>query len=160
MKIERYEEIFLGLSAVVLILFLNALLYAGLAMNLRVPGVAGMIDPAKVRETPPFDHPGLHQIAPGKYQAVIIGKAWSFTPKTIEIPVGSEVTFLATSVDIDHGFYVDGTRINLMLVPGQISRTTYRFDKPGTHLLLCHEYCGLGHQFMYGKIVVNKTVVK
>jgi cytochrome c oxidase subunit 2 len=155
MKIERYEEIFLGISTVILVVFLGALLYAAVVMHITMVGMAGSIDPEKVTETPPFDHPGVKEVAPGKYEAVVIGKAWSFKPKTIEVPAGAEVTFVATSVDVDHGFYVEGTRINLMLVPGQISRMTYRFKEPGTHLLLCHEYCGLGHQFMYGRIVVK-----
>jgi len=155
MEVERYEEIFLGISGVVLVVFLATLFYAAFGMHIHMMGAAGAIDPAKVAQTPPFDHPGVREIAPGKYEAVIIGRAWSFTPKTIEVPAGAEVTFLATSVDVDHGFYVQGTRVNMMLVPGQISRMTYRFNEPGTHMLICHEYCGLGHQFMYGRIVVK-----
>ncbi len=155
MEVERYEEIFLGIAGVVLLRFLAALFYAAFGMHIHMMGFAGTIDPAKIAQTPPFDHPGVRQVAPGKYEAVIIGRAWSFSPKTIEVPAGADITFLATSMDVDHGFYVQGTRINMMLLPGQISRMTYRFEEPGTYMLLCHEYCGLGHQFMYGRIVVK-----
>ena len=155
MRIEAYEEVFLWISGVVLLVFLAALVYAAVGMHIHVMGRAGEIDPGTISQTPPFDHPGVREIAPGKYEAVIIGKAWSFIPKTIEVPAGAEVTFRATSADVDHGFYIDGTRVNLMLIPGQVSVMTYRFREPGTHLLICHEYCGLGHQFMYGRVIVK-----
>jgi cytochrome c oxidase subunit 2 len=40
------------------------------------------------------------------------------------------VTFRATSADVVHGFLIDGTNINLMLVPGYISSLGARFDTP------------------------------
>jgi cytochrome c oxidase subunit 2 len=58
-------------------------------------------------------------------------------------------------VDIVHGFYVDGTRINLMLLPGQISQLEYTFRRPGEHLLICHEYCGAGHHAMVGRVIAE-----
>jgi cytochrome c oxidase subunit 2 len=36
-----------------------------------------------------------------------------------------------------------------------VSRNSYRFRKPGEHLLICHEYCGLAHHTMYGRIIVE-----
>jgi cytochrome c oxidase subunit 2 len=36
-----------------------------------------------------------------------------------------------------------------------VSRYSYRFKKPGEHLLICHEYCGLGHHAMYGRVIVE-----
>jgi cytochrome c oxidase subunit 2 len=29
------------------------------------------------------------------------------------------------------------------------------FDKPGEYLFICHEYCGLAHQTMAGKVIVE-----
>ncbi len=60
-----------------------------------------------------------------------------------------------TSPDVIHGFYIQGTRVNLMVIPGQITRASYRFQRPGEYLLLCHEYCGVGHHTMHGKVVVK-----
>ena len=42
-----------------------------------------------------------------------------------------------------------------MLIPGQVTRTVYTFREPGEYLLLCHEYCGLGHHVMSGKVIVE-----
>jgi cytochrome c oxidase subunit II len=53
-----------------------------------------------------------------------------------------------------HGFLITGTNINLMLVPGYVSSLTVRFESPGEHLIPCHEFCGIGHEGMWGKIKV------
>ena len=31
----------------------------------------------------------------------------------------------------------------------------WRFDEPGEHLLVCHEYCGIGHHTMAGRFIVE-----
>jgi cytochrome c oxidase subunit 2 len=48
-----------------------------------------------------------------------------------------------------------GTPVNMMVVPGQISKLTVRFDRPGEYLIVCHEYCGSGHHVMSGKVIVR-----
>jgi cytochrome c oxidase subunit 2 len=90
---------------------------------------------------------------------VVVAQAWAFIPAEIRVPAGAEVTITSTSVDIIHGLAVAGTRVNMMLLPGQISRNTYRFDRPGEYLLLCHEYCGTGHHTMSGKLIVEQRRV-
>jgi len=154
-NIESYEKAFLGIGGVLLVCCMLALVYATVAMGLQLPGRGGEIDPALVDTTPPFDHPGVREISPGKYEVVLIGQAWQFIPREIRVPAGAEVTFIATSPDVIHGIHVARTRVNMMLIPGQISRNTYTFDQPGEHLLLCHEYCGLNHHTMYGKVIVE-----
>lgn len=155
MAMHKYEKAFLVATGAILAAFLGALFYSASAMGIKVPSVAGEVEPSRVRSTPPFDRPGVREVAPGRYEAVLIGQAWSYTPNEIRVPAGAEVTFIATSTDVLHGFAIDGTRVNMMLVPGQISRVTYRFDEPGEHLLICHEYCGLGHHVMYGRVIVE-----
>ena len=57
-----------------------------------------------------------------------------------------------------HGFLIDGTNVNTMLVPGYVSTVTTRFDKPGEHLMPCHEFCGVGHEGMWGNVkVIDKA---
>jgi cytochrome c oxidase subunit 2 len=155
MKIERYETAFLMVGGITLVVFLAALAYTSIAMGVHLPGRAGEVDPATVREIPPFDEPGVRDLGGGRYEVVMLAQAWGFTPNEIRVPVGSEVTFIATSVDVLHGIHVDGTRVNIMLIPGQISRNTYRFNNAGEHLMVCHEYCGIGHHVMSGKVVVE-----
>ena len=42
----------------------------------------------------------------------------------------------------------------MMLVPGQISEMDVVFNKPGIYHIICHEYCGPGHQNMVAIIEV------
>jgi cytochrome c oxidase subunit 2 len=68
------------------------------------------------------------------------------------------VTFRATSADVVHGLLIEGTNINIMLVPGYVSQLPIRFNTPGEHMMPCQEFCGIGHQGMWGKVkVVDKT---
>jgi cytochrome c oxidase subunit 2 len=155
MKVHTYEKAFLAVGIVVLITCGAALVYATAARGIHLPGESGRIDPRRVYQTPPFDKPGVKELGPGRYEAVIVSQTWAFVPPEIRVPVNAEVTFTATTVDVIHGFNVEGTRLNMMLVPGQISRNSYRFTRPGEYLVICHEYCGLGHHTMAGKVVVE-----
>ncbi len=155
MKVHEYERAFLLVGAGMLVLFLFALFYSSISMGIHLPDAVARVDPATVRESPPFDNPGVRQTAPDAYEVVLIGQAWSFDPAEIRVPAGAEITIIATSTDVIHGVHVESTRINMMLIPGQVSRTTYTFKTPGEYLMVCHEYCGSGHHFMFGKVIVE-----
>ena len=155
MKVHVYEKAFLWVGAIMLVVFGLALVYSSVAMGISLPGDEARVEPTEVRETPPFDDPGVHQVGENQYQAVIISSAWSFTPSEIRIPADSEVTFLSTSTDVIHGIHVEDTRVNMMLIPGQVSRNTYTFDEPGEYLMICHEFCGAGHHLMFGRVIVE-----
>src|SRR3990172_4828269 len=142
-------------SALIPIALLGLLLYAYVTHGIHVPGQEGMIDPRAISQTAPFNTPGVVQTGPGTYQATIVGKMWTFEPKEIRVKAGAEVTFVASSADVIHGMRIQGTNVNIMLLPGQISRKTARFVKPGEYLLICPEYCGIGHHLMSGKVIVE-----
>jgi cytochrome c oxidase subunit 2 len=134
-----------------------ALAYSVLIEHHRLPGPVARVDPATVRDVPPFNNPGLTQTGPAEYQVTMLAQTWSFTPQQIEVPRGPTLNFLITSVDVIHGFVIQDTTANLMLIPGQVASTTVTFRTPGTYLLMCHEYCGAGHQAMYARIVVQRA---
>jgi len=84
-----------------------------------------------------------------------VAQAFVFTPSEITVPAGAEVTFLIASKDVIHGFMIPRTTANAMVIPGQVTEVTYSFDDPGEHQIICHEFCGIGHHQMYGKVVVE-----
>ena len=45
--------------------------------------------------------------------------------------------------------------VNMMAVYGAINKTTVTFDEPGIYPIICHEYCGSGHQHMKAEVIVN-----
>ncbi len=149
-----YESAWILPSVAIPVGMLVALVLTAFAIGIHLPGQTATVDPRQLAQTPPFDRPGLREVRPGQYEAVVIGQIWSFTPTEIQVPAGATVTFIATSRDVVHGFRIQGTTVNGMLIPGQVTRLTYRFLQPGEYLLICHEYCGVGHHGMYGRIRV------
>jgi cytochrome c oxidase subunit 2 len=96
--------------------------------------------------------------ADGSVTVRAIGQQFSFTPQCILVPAGTPVNFRATSADVVHGFLIDHTNINTMLVPGYISALPARFDAPGEHPMPCQEFCGIGHEGMWAKVkVIDKA---
>jgi cytochrome c oxidase subunit II len=140
-----------AIPAIMLVL----LLYATFSAGVHVPGHEQIVDPKLVNQTAPFDNPGVFQRGAGDYEVVMVGQTWAFRPSEIRVPVGSRVTFTTTSQDVIHGLRVEKTNVNIMLIPGQVGRATAHFTQPGEYLLLCHEYCGIAHQTMYGIVVVE-----
>lgn len=134
---------------------LAALLVTAFGAHIHLPGDTGRIDPAKVAETAPFDAPSVVETAPGRYEARVVAGIWYFTPAEIRVPTGSEVTFVGTSRDVIHGFFLPHADVNIMLIPGQVSRITTRFNKAGEYPFICHEYCGIAHHTMAGKVIVE-----
>jgi cytochrome c oxidase subunit 2 len=155
MRVHVYEKAFLAVGAALLVIFMGVLGYTSLAMGVHLPGHEGHVDPATVRTMPPFDSLGVRQTGENRYEAVFLASAWQFTPAELRVPRGAEVTFVGTSTDVLHGFHVARTRINVMMIPGQIARVRYTFDQPGEYLIVCHEYCGAAHHIMSGKVVVE-----
>ena len=85
----------------------------------------------------------------------MLAQQYLFTPREIRVPVGSTVNFYITSVDVQHGFKLQDTNVNMQIVPGQVSKLTAEFDEPGEYPYICHEYCGIAHAAMFGSLIVE-----
>ncbi|MFM8322808.1 MAG: cytochrome c oxidase subunit II [Chloroflexota bacterium] len=155
LHINPYERGWLIVSGAILIGFLIAVTIASYALGIQTPSPEQRVDPNTVAKTGPFAAPGLRELAPGKYEVYLLAQVWRFAPAEITVPKGSTVTFYVTSMDVQHGFKLQGTNINLQIVPGQVSKLTHTFDTPGEFTFLCHEYCGAGHAAMAGKVIVT-----
>jgi cytochrome c oxidase subunit 2 len=153
--IYLYELVWILPSIAIPVGMLAALTVTAFGAGIHLPSVAGRVDVSKVAETAPFDKPGIVQTRTDHYVVYLTGQIWSFTPNEIRVPVGSTVTFMATSRDVVHGLIVPGANVNTMLLPGQIALVTTRFDRPGTYPMLCHEYCGIAHHTMAGTVIVD-----
>ncbi|MFD1361017.1 cytochrome c oxidase subunit II [Lentibacillus salinarum] len=153
--LHKHEKIWLTLSSVMIIGFMLFTGYQTFALGMGPPSHTETIDPQKVDEIEPFDEPGVYETGDNKYEVVMTLEAFMFTPSDIEIPAGSEVTFIMTSKDVTHGFQIAGTNVNAMVMPGYIQTITQTFNEPGEYLVLCNEYCGAGHQMMSTTITVN-----
>jgi cytochrome c oxidase subunit 2 len=153
--IYLYELAWILPSVAVPVGMLVALLVTAFGVHVHLPGMAGRVSPGKIDSTPPFDHPGVVQLAPNRYEVHMVGQIWMFLPNEIHVTPGSDVTFVATSRDVVHGLWIPRTKTNVMLLPGQIARVTAHFENPGTYPFMCHEYCGAMHHIMAGKVIVE-----
>lgn len=120
------------------------------------PSRVETIDPRKLHIEGEFveDNLGTTLGADGKVMVRLVAQQYSFEPQCLVVPAGMPVTFRATSTDAIHGFVIDKSNANVMLVPGFIATFTTRFDKAGERLMPCHEYCGTGHEAMWGRVQV------
>ncbi|HTD35082.1 MAG TPA: cytochrome c oxidase subunit II [Candidatus Elarobacter sp.] len=139
----------------ILVLFAAIITTSAIVDGFVPPSRVQSIDPTKVAQTPPFDHPGLRKIADGAYEAYYVARIFSFAPAEIRVPAGSRVTFYVTSADVEHGFSIPATGVNTMVTPGWVSSVSHTFKDRGTFLLVCNEYCGAGHHTMAAKVTVE-----
>jgi cytochrome c oxidase subunit 2 len=153
--IHRYERWWLTFGIGMLLLFLALIFIAAFVDNIHPPSGMQQIDPTKVAQTPPFDKPGLRKLPDGSYEAYYVARVFEFDPATLRVPAGSRVTFYVTSADVVHGFFIPNTAVNMMAIPGWVNEQTHVFSRSGEYLLICHEYCGEGHQDMFAKIEVR-----
>ncbi|RTE11400.1 cytochrome c oxidase subunit II [Paenibacillus whitsoniae] len=156
MHIHKLEKIWLTIGIAMLFVFLAVLGVSAFAMGVKPPSEHHhQIDPAKVKETAPFDQPGIHQTGEKRFEAVMTAFTFGYAPDAMEVPVGSTVDFMVTSQDVVHGFEIPGTNVNMMIVPGEVSHVSHTFTQPGTYLILCNEYCGGAHEFMKTTLIVK-----
>lgn len=154
--IDEYERRWIITITVVLGVFFASLLAGAALFGVRAPDQGTTINPNRIDETM-FANPGLRHMGDNRYEAVILAQMWSFTPNEIRVPEGAEVTFYVTSQDITHGFLIEHHNVNLQLVPGHVAQGRVHFKEAGTYKMLCHEYCGRGHQIMYADIIVEEA---
>jgi cytochrome c oxidase subunit 2 len=154
MGIDPWERNWIRFSVVLLVAFATLVTIAGFAGGFQLPGADTEVDPRTVAAEGPWADPGVREIAPGQFEAYIIAQAWSFNPREIVLPVGAEIDIYVTSVDVQHGLKVTDTNVNMMVVPGQVSKLSFTFDEVGDFPYICHEYCGQGHAAMYGTVKV------
>jgi cytochrome c oxidase subunit 2 len=153
--VHQQERLWLAAGLAMLVLFAAVITTSAVVDGFVPPSRIQSIDPTKVAQTPPFDHPGLRKIADGAYEAYYVARVFSFSPAEIRVPAGSRVTFYVTSTDVEHGFSIPETGVNTMVTPGWVSSVSHTFKQRGTFLLVCNEYCGAGHHLMAAKVTVE-----
>ncbi|MBI4512798.1 MAG: cytochrome c oxidase subunit II [Gemmatimonadetes bacterium] len=155
MKVYLYEKIWMWGSALLIVAFLGSLLATTFGLGIRPPSHVETIDPKAVRTDPRFAASGVTVRPDGSVRVVALAQIWAFVPNEIRVPAGRPVTFRVTSPDVLHGFQIVGTNVNAMVAPGYVSQVTTTFHRPGEYLIVCNEYCGLGHHVMAGKLIVE-----
>jgi len=103
--------------------------------------------------------PGVKQVGPGIYEVTIEARQFAWIPREITLKDPVRVTFRVYSRDVIHGLHIVGTSVNVMVLPGYVAEFVWEppKDLKGETLFICHEYCGIGHQLMWGKLVIERS---
>ncbi len=126
---------------------------AALAVNLYHVGL-----PTCLTDVKPFQKGELIAHSPTHYEVHYVARMWKFEPEDVTVPAGSTVDIYLSTRDVTHGLLLVGTDLNLMAVPGTVNYARVKFDHPRVYQLLCHEFCGKGHDRMAANLrVVEKA---
>jgi cytochrome c oxidase subunit 2 len=159
-RAEQSEYRWAAVSVAIVVLLVAIATFAALHLAAMPQGRVETVDPRTLHLGGEFIESNLGSVLESDGSVTVrgIGQQYSFTPSCMIVPTGTLVTFRTTSADVVHGFLITGTNINLMLVPGYVSSLNVRFGSPGERLMPCHEFCGVGHEGMWGRIkVVDKA---
>ncbi len=74
----------------------------------------------------------------------------------LHVPQGSKVRLTLISRDVIHSFFIPAFRIKHDVLPYRYYTMWFRPLKTGEYRLFCAEYCGMGHSYMRGRIIVMK----
>ncbi len=154
MGVDPYERNWMIVSIVMLVIFFGLVTAAGFALGIQVPGPETRVDPRTLQDSGPFADPGLREVGPNEYEAYVVAKVFVFEPRELVVPVGSTVTIYVSSTDVQHGYKIQDSNVNMQIVPGEVSKLSYTFDRVGEFPYICTEYCGLGHAAMFGVVKV------
>lgn len=153
-SVEVFERGWMVFALAMLLLFTGLILHAILTHGAQIAAVERRASPAEILASERFTQPGLVQVGPNQFELTVIAQAFSFVPNEVVVPAGAEITFFLTSRDVLHSYQVQFTTINVNMIPGEVATLRYTFSEPGEHLVICGQYCGLGHHTMLGRLVV------
>jgi cytochrome c oxidase subunit II len=152
----RIERRWATLSIVIVGVLVGAAAFIGIHQATMPQGHVETADPRTLHLSGEFIESNLGSAveADGSVTVRAIGQQYSFTPQCVVVPAETPLTFRSTSADVVHGLLIEGTNINTMLVPGFVSVQPISFRAPGEHVMPCQEFCGIGHQGMWGRVKV------
>lgn len=145
---DKYELRAIIMSGGVMAIFFSAILFNLYARKIDLPECvpySGTIKEAHVAK-----------LDTNTYQAFVTAYMWAFAPAGMQFPKGSTVDFYLSSKDVVHGFFIEHKGVNIMAIPGTVNKVTVKFNEVGEYRLVCHEYCGAGHQNMMSTINITE----
>jgi cytochrome c oxidase subunit 2 len=154
--IDKTERRWLFVMAGMLGAMLAVIVLTGVSQMLHPLSDVETIHPATLHLQGEFVESNLGSATEpdGSITVRIIAEQYMFVPQCVVVPAATPVRFRLTSADVTHGFFVQSTNTNAMVVPGYISSVMTSFARPGNYEMPCDEFCGLGHHAMAARVVV------
>lgn len=113
---------------------------------------------------------------PQTHEVVLKAQKYGYLPSKIVVNKGDTIVFKPTSLDVTHGFYLDGHDLEFIIKPQGITYLKYAWEdddgkantdwdqvreveflaeKTGKFVFRCTQTCGNLHPFMSGELVVR-----
>jgi cytochrome c oxidase subunit II len=154
----RDERVFMWLiigSAVAMMAFVIGWLYLG---KQNVPTDAHATTPAafagKVSAfVKQYGAPNGRVYVPAGTDAYMLASRFTWYPELV-LESGQTYRIWLSSADALHGFSLVGQNLNLEVAPHHAMGAKLTIGKPGRYLIVCNEFCGLGHAHMTGHLDV------
>ena len=157
---ERVERRWAAVATAVMALLVVMAVFAGLHEATLPQAQLQTVNPRTLHLHGEFIESNLGSAvdSDGSVTVRLVAQQYSFTPECILVPTDTPITFRATSADVVHGLLIEGTTINLMMVPGYVSSIAARFDTQGERHMPCQEFCGVGHEGMWAEVkIIDKA---
>ena len=153
---EVGERLWAGSMTAIAVLLVGVVVYTSVHWGFHPPSHTETIDSSSLHEGGEFSESNLGTvIAPdGSALVRVVAQQYAFVPSCILVPAGRPITIRMASADVVHGFLVQGTNVNAMVVPGYVTTVRTNFKDPGERLMPCHEFCGVAHQAMWARVRV------
>lgn len=156
MHIDPLEKVWAWISVLLAISVAGILTFYAIANNVHPPSNVETVDSASLHLGGEFaeENLGVKEHSDGSVTVTMVGARYGFYPRQIEVPVNTPVKFRIASFDVLHGLHAPYTNLATMVVPGYVSEVNTVFPKEGEYPIFCNEYCGLGHDEMWSRLVV------
>jgi len=98
---------------------------------------------------------GLPVVAPPPGDIYLLAREFQWYP-ILQLEKGQTYQLHLSSADVSHGFSLQPTNLNLMVLPGYDYVIQLTPTEAGDFNVICNEYCFYGHHTMIGKIIVTE----
>ncbi len=85
----------------------------------------------------------------------LLARQYAWYP-ILELELGKTYRIHTSSLDVNHGFSLQPANMNFQVLPGYDYVLTMTPTVPGEHIIICNEFCGVGHHNMSGKLLVRE----
>jgi cytochrome c oxidase subunit II len=153
---EFSERLWAGSMTAIALLLIGVIVYTSAQWGFHPPSHVETIDSTALHTGGEFAESNLGTVIAPDGSAIVrvVAQQYAFVPSCLLVPAGKPITIRLASADVVHGFLVQETNVNAMVVPGYVTTVQTTFKDPGERLMPCHEFCGVGHQAMWAHVRV------
>ena len=98
---------------------------------------------------------GVPVVAPPPGDVYVMARQWQWFP-ILKLKKGETYRLHLSSLDVQHGFSLQPTNLNLMILPGYDYVVTLTPTQSGEFSIVCNEFCSIGHHLMVSKLIVTE----